>query len=79
MGPNENITDRIFRVIVGLIALYAGYSLAGGWIRTILYIVAAIGLITGITGFCLIYKIFGFSTRKDTAPKAEPNPPPQAE
>jgi Protein of unknown function (DUF2892) len=65
---NESTADRIVRVVVGLILLWAGLWPLGGLQVTILGIVVAlVGLvlvITAITGFCLIYSIFGISTLK---------------
>ncbi len=63
---NEGILDRIVRVILGLMLLPAGlFLLVGlqvsvlGWVLTGL---GAVGLITGATGVCPTYTLFGFST-----------------
>lgn len=67
-APNENTIDRVIRAVLGVILLYAGlWPMAGlqGSIAGIL--VAVVGLVllfTAATGFCLVYRLFGISTRK---------------
>jgi VIT1/CCC1 family predicted Fe2+/Mn2+ transporter len=59
---NEGTADRIIRVIIGSVALLAGFFwLTGTW-QTIVYVVGAAGLATGIVGFCGLYKLLGIST-----------------
>ena len=59
MKQNEGSIDRLIRIIIGLVFVYLGYTISP-W----LYIVAAIGIITGITGYCGLYKLFGIKTNK---------------
>jgi len=59
MKQNEGTIDRILRIIVGLVFVYLGYTISP-W----LYIVAAIGIITGLTGYCALYKLFGIKINK---------------
>lgn len=61
---NENTTDRIIRVILGLALLAIGIFAVQGTLAWVLGIVGGIVTITGITGFCLLYKVFGVSTNK---------------
>ena len=61
---NENKTDRIVRFILGLILGFIAYSYSAGSIQLALYLLAAILLITAVTGFCLIYKLLGISSLK---------------
>lgn len=61
---NEGVTDRIIRVIIGSVALVAGYFWLGGTVQTLAYIVGAISLVTGLVGYCGLYSIFGISTCK---------------
>mgnify|MGYP001615283719 FL=1 len=77
MSKNVGAIDRIIRVIVGLILIYGGYSLGASTILGIILIVLGIiCFINAITGFCLMYKIFGISTAK---PKVqEQSIPPQS-
>lgn len=58
MTTNEGKTDRIIRIVVGLalIALvFVGPKTPWGWL-------GLIPLVTGLTGFCGLYKIFGINT-----------------
>ena len=60
MFMNEGMIDRVIRVIVGavLIALvFVGPQTPWGWIGLVL-------VITGLVGFCPIYKLLGLRTNK---------------
>jgi uncharacterized membrane protein len=63
MIKNENSVDRIIRVVIGLILLVAGYY-TSGVLSIVLYILGAVALVTGATGFCGLYKLFNLSTIK---------------
>lgn len=63
MKKNEGAIDRVFRIIVGVVLVAAGFSTVGR-AAVILWIVGGILLITGITGFCGIYALFGMDTCK---------------
>lgn len=55
---NEGMLDRILRVVLGvaLLALvFVGPQTLWGW-------VGIVPLVTGLVGFCPLYKIFGLST-----------------
>lgn len=58
MKANEGKWDRIARVIVGLGLL----SLTVLGPQTLWGLVGLVPLITGIVGFCPLYKVFGLST-----------------
>lgn len=63
---NVGILDRIVRVALGLVLLPVGLFLLGGLQGSVLGLVIAglggIGLLTGFTGFCLLYTLFGINT-----------------
>lgn len=70
MKTNEGLLDRAIRVVVGagLLSLLAigpvpGWGLVG--------LVGLLPLITGLTGFCLIYVPLGIDTRQGSMRKAE--------
>ena len=65
MKKNEGPVDRIIRVLVGiaLIALGLLGIVSGVWMW-VAYILGAILLLTGIVGFCPLYKLFKLSTAK---------------
>ncbi len=60
---NEGRTDRIIRVVIGVVFAILAFSkvggLAGEWIFGIL---AAVAIITGITGVCGLYRLVGIRT-----------------
>jgi fatty acid desaturase len=68
MGRNENGIDRIIRVVIAIAAVVGaaavGFGTVGAWI---LLVVAAIMLVTAVTGFCPLYRVFGLSTIKAKA------------
>ena len=63
MKINESTTDRVVRVIAGLVLLSAWVFgwMTGTW-EAIFAIVGAVLLLTGIVGFCPLYAVFGAST-----------------
>jgi uncharacterized membrane protein HdeD (DUF308 family) len=69
MKPNEGTVDRIIRAVLGAALLWAGLWLLNGLqAATLGIVVAVVGLIllfTALTGFCLIYRVLGISTRKE--------------
>lgn len=68
MKPNEGSTDRIFRVILGIVLIIIGWPVLGNSVLgVVLDVIGVILLVTAITGFCGIYKLLGISTLK--APK----------
>ncbi len=58
---NAGRPDRIARVIVGVVLLVAAFFTSHA-VAIILAIVGAVSAITGLTGFCLIYRLFGINT-----------------
>ena len=62
---NEAGWDRIIRVLLGIFFLYLGWGnvVTGGW-EWFFRIVGFIPLITGLIGYCPLYKIFNFKTNK---------------
>ncbi|GAB6101825.1 hypothetical protein JCM16138_10480 [Thermococcus atlanticus] len=64
MEKNEGTVDRILRIVIGivLLGLWAGMNVP---YETVLLIVGLIALVTGLTGFCAIYKLLGISTCKE--------------
>ncbi len=62
---NESMTDRVIRVVVGIVmlAIYFMFpTLLGSW--NWLWLIGIIPLVTGAIGWCAIYQIFGMSTNK---------------
>lgn len=58
MKKNEGTLDRILRVILGLTLL----SLVFIGPQTVWGLVGLVPLLTGVAGYCPLYKVFGFNT-----------------
>ncbi len=58
MKTNEGKLDRIFRVVIGLGLL----SLVFIGPQTMWGLIGLIPLLTGMIGFCPLYKVFGLNT-----------------
>ena len=57
---NEGLMDRVIRIVIGLGILslvFVGPQSPWGWI-------GLVPLITGVVGFCPLYKLIGLNTRK---------------
>jgi hypothetical protein len=67
---NEGVWDRIIRVAIGVVLLYLGWSgvVEGGW-GTFLKYFGFFPLATGLSGFCVLYPLFGFRTNKPAIEK----------
>ena len=66
MSTNENGIDRVVRIIIAIAAALGAWTVGfGSVLGIVLLIVAAIRVLTAVTGFCPLYRIFGMSTAKD--------------
>ncbi len=66
MKANEGTADRIIRLIVGIILLILGFMVLGNNVLgIILDVIGIILVITAISGFCLLYAVFGIRTKKE--------------
>ena len=65
---NESGLDRIIRVIAAIViaVLYFTGVISGTW-AIVLVILGAILLVTGLIGFCPLYKLLGISTLKKSS------------
>jgi len=62
---NEASWDRIARVVFGIVLLYLGLGgVTGGVLGVVFDIFGVILLLTGLVGFCPLYTLFKFSTKK---------------
>jgi hypothetical protein len=62
---NEANWDRIARVVIGIILLFLGLTgAAAGVVGIVLDIVGAVLVLTGLVGFCPLYFLTKFSTKK---------------
>ncbi len=61
---NEGPLDRVIRLFVGVVMLYVA-AVTTGPLFFVALAIGLIGLVTGLTGFCLPYVLLGI----DTLPK----------
>jgi len=61
---NESSLDKNIRLGVGVVALLLGIFAFTGALQIVALIIGALGIFTGLTGFCLIYKLLGIKTNK---------------
>lgn len=62
---NEAGWDRIARVVLGIVLLALGWAgvVGGGW-GIFLKIIGFVPLLTGLIGWCPLYTLFKFGTKK---------------
>ncbi len=66
MKVNEAGWDRIVRLILAVILGYLGFfQMKGTTAGIILDIIAVILLVTAVVGFCPLYSVLGFATKKE--------------
>lgn len=65
MKINESNTDRIIRIVFGIVLLILYFTgvVTGGW-GIVFLVLAAVALLTGITGFCPLYALLKMRTNK---------------
>ncbi len=60
MKQNIGSTDKIIRIIIGIVIAALGYYFKSWW-----GLVALLPLLTAFISFCPIYPIFSISTKKE--------------
>ncbi len=65
MKVNVGPTDKIIRVVIGIVLLLLAFLFPMSQVLKIIFIVVGvISLLTSLTGFCLAYTLFGINTCK---------------
>ena len=73
MAINEGTWDRVIRVVIGFVLGYVAWStwptgasfVSGAGVLTVLsLVIGAMAFVTGLVGWCALYKVFGISTNK---------------
>jgi Protein of unknown function (DUF2892) len=60
---NEGTTDRVIRIIAGVALLALGWSGAvSGTLGTMFMVLGFIPLLTGLVGWCPLYRLVGIKT-----------------
>jgi hypothetical protein len=70
MKRNVSNLDRWARIALGVVFVGAGLAV-GGWLALVLYLVAAVLLVTAAVAFCPLYKLLGIDTCKMSRTCAE--------
>lgn len=66
MQLNVGSTDRMIRIVIAVIAAILALTVAKGALAIVLWIVAAIMLVTGVVRVCPLYLPFKISTNKNS-------------
>ncbi len=73
MTTNEGLWDRVLRIVAGIALEYAAWITwpgtadlmsRSGAVSLVFLVIGAVALVTGLTGWCLAYALFDFSTKK---------------
>jgi uncharacterized membrane protein HdeD (DUF308 family) len=65
MKINEGRTDRIIRIVAGILMLILGiFILPSSWLAWVIVAVGAVLVITGAIGFCPLYALLKIKTVK---------------
>jgi hypothetical protein len=63
MTHNVGGVDRVIRIVIGLVALIAGFAVieSTGW-RVVAIVVGAVALLTAFVGYCPLNRLLGINT-----------------
>lgn len=64
MKQNESDLDKKIRLVVGAVSLLLAIFTLTGTAQIVAFVIAALAIFTGLTGFCALYKLLGISTKK---------------
>ena len=65
MRNNMSSADRIIRIMIAAVLFVLYYTgVVSGTLGVVLAIVGVVFLLTSFIGFCPLYRIFGFCTKK---------------
>lgn len=61
---NESDVDKKIRLVLGMVILWLALFVFTGTLQIVAFVIGVLAIFTGLTGFCLIYKLFGVKTNK---------------
>lgn len=64
---NMGILDRMLRICTGIILIVLGMLMVKETVGIVLIVLSIPLLISGITGFCPAYILFGISTKRESS------------
>jgi hypothetical protein len=62
INKNEGTLDRFIRIMLGIVMMAVGFGVMSGGGGIALGVIGAMVFFTGVTGVCLIYKLFNLNT-----------------
>ena len=62
LNKNEGTLDRFIRILLGIVMMAVGFRVMSGSGGIALGVIGAMVFFTGVTGVCLIYKLFNLNT-----------------
>jgi len=63
MSCNIGGTERVFRLLIGLVLLGVGFfHVLTGILAILAYVLGGVALVTGLAGFCPAWALFGINT-----------------
>jgi zinc transporter ZupT len=67
MRRNEGTADRIVRLVIAAAAVIGAFAVgAGSVLGIVLFVVAAVMVVTAAIGFCPLYQLVGVNTCRRT-------------
>lgn len=79
MTRNVGMPDRVIRVIAGLVLAVVGIGVLGPIGGYVLALVGIVLILTGLVGFCPLYRLLGIDTAGSRAGRSTLTPGPPAE
>ena len=64
ISPNEGSIDRLGRLVVAGVLIGIGLGIMRGPVGIAIAVVGVIPLLTGLSGFCPLYALFGIDTSR---------------
>jgi hypothetical protein len=64
MKPNQGTIDRAIRLVIAAVLIGVGLGVLRGPGGIAMAAVGAIPLLTGLSGYCPLYTVFGINTRR---------------
>jgi hypothetical protein len=68
MKKNMGLVDRVVRILIAVVVVILYFAnVISGPLAIVLLAFSGIFILTGLVGFCPLYALFGFSTKKKIA------------
>ena len=64
MTINEGTWDRVVRLVIGVTLAYVAWSTWPTVMSFVSLVIGLVAFVTGVVGWCAVYKVFGISTNK---------------